>query len=125
MKALLDELREAKIKVAALESQLWQAILSNQAFSQSSQVEPSKQESLGVPEGYPQDGTWRSKILFILGEGKSEGRGQLRGEILRKLNLRHVGRWIEPAIDAQLAHMEREGKVRIQRMNGRNTYFLA
>jgi hypothetical protein len=125
MEELIERLQEAKMQVARLESELWKRMISG-AKSQTA-GQPGNQESYAptgpVPSDYPQHGTWRSKILYILKE--ANGQGKQRGEIRQMLRERHSGPWQEPAIDAQLAHMEKEGKVRVERQAGRNTYFLA
>lgn len=112
------------MQVVRLESELWSRLLSGtKGQAQASAAQNNYAPTAPVPVDYPQHGTWRSKILYILKE--ADGRGKQRGEIRHVLRERHSGPWQEPAIDAQLAHMEKEGKVRVERQAGRNTYFLA
>ncbi len=126
MEDLIERLQEAKLQVARLESELWARMLSCCATGNMG-AQAAPQESYlptgPVPTDYPQHGTWRSKVLYILKEAGAQGKQ--RGEIRQLLRERHAGPWQEPAIDAQLAHMEKEGKVRVARLAGRNTYFLA
>ncbi len=122
MEELIGRLQEAKNQVARLEAELWTRLFSTTKSEAQSRTE-MHMPTAPVPVDYPQHGTWRSKVLYILRE--AAGQGRQRSELRHTLRERHVGIWQEPAIDAQLAHMEKEGKVRVERLAGRNTYFLA